>query len=1026
MKKNTVFLSKALMLLLGAIFAFKPSFSQDFTTSPFQNYSSISQKTDHAHHEKCGHQILENFLEKEMGYFGSKGFFEDWINTKIEARRNQPEILAKTQAGPRLIPVVVHVIHTGTSVGVGANIPLSQIEAQIRILNEDFRRLNPDANKTPAEFLPVAADSNIEFVLAKQDPNGLPTSGIVRLQGPKNTYNPEDATLIGQISQWNPDEYMNLWVVPLEQPYIGYASFPISNLPGLNFPAASAITDGVTVDYRFFGTGGSAVSASLGRTATHEVGHYFGLRHIWGDGGCGIDDYVADTPEQDASNNICNSNPSRFSCGSNDMIQNFMDYTPDACMNLFTLGQVERFDVVLANSPRRVTLVNNRATQEPTLPDLDLAITKIIEPGAFVCDPTITPSIEVLNAGKNTLTSARIQIRRNSQLLENKQVTFNLATGEKTEVTFTSFDLALSQNLIEFSIDQVNGQQDQNPENDQASISPLFQTAVNLPLNVDLGNIPGSWSIENPDEQFTWEPINLTISGEAQDLIYIRNYEYEAPGAMDYFVSPVINLAENPNAQLVFEVAHGPYDQSGFQDALIVAVSQDCGNTFDLVNATYNKSGQFLETSSPTLEEYIPASNGEFRTELVNLSPFADLGQVRIAFINLNSYGNNIYLKNIHILQNEEFKYELTLDKLLIPTPISDGKYESEEVQITNTGNLPVSQFVFTKVINKGGSQAYLASGSTVEPGETFVLGGGNSTLTGLNKIEMGTIYPNFDQNGGNESSLTRYTVEDLETIQVPWRQNFNNSSTLSPWISINHESNLSSWEIFSVSSGTGPNNVARLANIQSGQSYWLGSPLFDLSVSRQASLFFDLAAGEVSPTTRLQVLASEDGGENYEVVWEAAGTALSTVSAGAANPNSSGDYVRNYINLTDFAGSGKTTVRIAIVLDGGMESDSPVYIDNLELFLNANPSPVIPTEGMSVLYPNPAIDYFNLAFNLAQYETVTIQIVSSTGAIVHEVEYPRTLNQTYTFSTELFPKGLHILKITSESLRETKKLYIK
>ncbi|HAZ24066.1 MAG TPA: Pregnancy-associated plasma protein-A, partial [Algoriphagus sp.] len=205
---------------------------------------------------------------------------------KIEAQRNQPLSIARTQEEIRLIPVVVHVIHNGTPIGQGANVPLSQIESQIRTLNEDFRRLNPDANRTPAEFLPVAADSKIEFVLAKQDPNGLPTNGIVRIQGPKTSYAPQDAAQIGQLSQWNPDEYLNIWVVPLNQPFIGYASFPVSGLPGLNFSPAPAITDGVTIDFRFFGTGGNAIGASLGRTATHEVGHYFGLRHIWGDGGC--------------------------------------------------------------------------------------------------------------------------------------------------------------------------------------------------------------------------------------------------------------------------------------------------------------------------------------------------------------------------------------------------------------------------------------------------------------------------------------------------------------------------------------------------------------------------------------------------------------------------------------------------------------------------------------------------------------------------------------------------------------------
>ena len=171
--------------------------------------------------------------------------------------------------------------------------------------------------------------------------------------------------------------------------------------------------------------------------------------------------------------------------------------------------------------------------------------------------------------------------------------------------------------------------------------------------------------------------------------------------------------------------------------------------------------------------------------------------------------------------------------------------------------------------------------------------------------------------------------------------------------------------------------------------------------------------------------MVSSDGGLNYFVGWTAAGTELSTVAAGAANPNSPGDFVRKYVNLSEFAGSGKSKVRLAFVLEVAGNSNSPVYLDNLELYLNANPEPVIPVEGSSILYPNPAREYFSLAFNLPVQENVTIQIISATGSIVHEVVYPRTLNQTYTFSTELFRTGLYVIRINSNSLQEMKRLII-
>jgi hypothetical protein len=707
------------------------------------------------------------------------------------------------------------------------------------------------------------------------------------------------------------------------------------------------------------------------------------------------------------------------------MIQNYMDYTPDACMNIFTKGQIERFNAVLANSPRRVTLVNNRATVAPDLKDRDLAISKIIEPRSFACSPTINPSIEVLNAGTNILTSGRVELRLNGVLLESKRATFNLTTGNKAIVTFNSFNLAVSTNEVEFRITQANDQVDQNADNNTRKSNPVLQSAVSLPYAFSFTGFPAPWTIDNPDGGFTWERKSLPISGQIQDLIFLRNYEYEAPGQLDYFISPLVNLSQFPNAQLVFEVAHGPYSQQGFQDRLRVAISQDCGNTFDLANGTYSKSGQKLETSPPTLDEFIPTENSQFRTEVVNLAPFANLGSVRIAFINENSFGNNIYIKNIRILPTEQFTYRLKILDLVIPSPISDGTHENEIVRLKNTGNLPVSKFLFSKSTNGATAQTFVASGAAVASGESFNLTGQNTTTEGINKLEFRVFEPNFDQNPGNSDSFTAYALENRITTTVPWRQNFNKSSDLNPWVTINPQANSPAWKITSASSGNGPNNIATVQTLASGESYWLGTPIFDLTVSSQASIFFDYAIGSVSPTTKFKVLASNNAGETYQEVWSATGAALSSVAVGQANPTSANDYVRKYINLTDFAGSGKKEVRLAFVLEGGTVADSPLYLDNIELFLSANPNPVIPAEGMTILYPNPAIDIFNLAFNLPRLENVTIQVISSAGTLVQEIEYPNTLNQTYSFSTQLFSKGLFIVNITSSSFRETRKLII-
>ncbi|WP_342088070.1 M43 family zinc metalloprotease [Dyadobacter sp. OTU695] len=243
------------------------------------------------------------------------------------------------------IPVVVHVIHNGEPVGVGRNISDDQITSQIAVLNEDYRRLNADRVNTPSEFAGVAADTKIEFRLACTDPNGNPTNGIRRVQGnfasytlvrnADGTVNEASTSIKANDPAWNRDQYLNIWTCDLNQGLLGYATFP----------GGAANVDGVVVQYNAFGRTGNVSSPyNKGRTATHEVGHWLSLFHIWGDDGsaCTGTDQVADTPNQ--GGNYIGQCPSgqKSSCGTSNMYMNYMDYTDDACMNLFTTGQMNR------------------------------------------------------------------------------------------------------------------------------------------------------------------------------------------------------------------------------------------------------------------------------------------------------------------------------------------------------------------------------------------------------------------------------------------------------------------------------------------------------------------------------------------------------------------------------------------------------------------------------------------------------------------------------------------------------------
>ncbi|HEV2706280.1 MAG TPA: zinc metalloprotease [Pyrinomonadaceae bacterium] len=256
------------------------------------------------------------------------------------ARRMASGATAKT--APTVIPVVVHVVFNSNV----ENISTAQIKSQIKVLNRDFQAKNPDKSKVPTPFKGLVADARIKFVLANKDPDGKPTSGITRKKTTRTSFGSNDSvkfTVLGGQDAWPRDKYLNIWVCQLGGGLLGYAQFP----------GGQPETDGVVILHTAFGTTGTAKPPfNLGRTTTHEVGHWLNLRHIWGDTeDCSGSDFVADTPNAAGPNFGTPSFP-HISCNNGpngDMFMNYMDYVDDAAMFMFTPQQVERMAATLEN-----------------------------------------------------------------------------------------------------------------------------------------------------------------------------------------------------------------------------------------------------------------------------------------------------------------------------------------------------------------------------------------------------------------------------------------------------------------------------------------------------------------------------------------------------------------------------------------------------------------------------------------------------------------------------------------------------
>ena len=243
------------------------------------------------------------------------------------------------------IPVVVHVVHRTAE----ENISDAQVKSQIEALNRDYRAKNADKSKVPPAWKGLLIDSNIQFALATKDPSGKKTSGITRTATKAKSFsvhNEVKSSKTGGADPWPTDRYLNFWTCNLGENLLGYAQFP----------GGPELTDGVVILYGAFGaTGVVRAPYDKGRTATHEVGHFLGLRHIWGDmNDCTGNDFVADTPRAREANFgkpkfphvTCNNGPN------GDMFMNYMDYVDDAAMFMLTTGQVARMNATLAG-PRK-------------------------------------------------------------------------------------------------------------------------------------------------------------------------------------------------------------------------------------------------------------------------------------------------------------------------------------------------------------------------------------------------------------------------------------------------------------------------------------------------------------------------------------------------------------------------------------------------------------------------------------------------------------------------------------------------
>jgi hypothetical protein len=328
------------------------------------------------------------------------------IEKLIKSKQLTDKIYGSGSDGPNLkvinIPVVVHVVFNATI----QNISDEQIRSQIEILNNDFRRLNADSVNTPGHFKSLASDCHFTFTLANVDPNGFATTGIIRKQTGRSGFAMDDAIKSsgsGGDNAWDSDKYLNIWVGNLSNSILGYSS-PVGG---------PKETDGIVIKYTAFGTiGAVAAPYNKGRTAVHEIGHWLGLFHIWGDQVCG-DDHIDDTPSQQAASRGC-PNGIVLSCDNSptgNMYMNYMDLTDDACTNMFTHGQRMRMRTLFdLSGPRFTLLASNGNAGNGIPPPVNIPIGAAVEPNVRISPNPAKDWILIDLGTESTLSGKQILI----------------------------------------------------------------------------------------------------------------------------------------------------------------------------------------------------------------------------------------------------------------------------------------------------------------------------------------------------------------------------------------------------------------------------------------------------------------------------------------------------------------------------------------------------------------------------------------------------------------------------------------
>ncbi|HTE31196.1 MAG TPA: choice-of-anchor J domain-containing protein, partial [Chryseolinea sp.] len=706
----------------------------------------------------------------------------------------------------------------------------------------------------------------------------------------------------------------------------------------------------------------------------------------------------------------------RVTCDVVSMFQNYLDYTNDVCMNLFTHGQVDRMQTVIDNSPRRATLPSSHGLLLPLPVVNDLGIKSIVRPGEGECSGNFNPVVEVRNYGSNVINSAKVRLTKDGATIETKDVVFSPALGllEFTNVPFSSINLASGLHNVKFEILLTNGASDGQTSNNISSQDVEIPEDISLPFIETFNTLPAGWNIMNPDQNITWH-LAATGNGSNSSLkVDLYNYE-DHIGEVDALITPVFDLSTAPAALLKFDVAYAQFQSSN--DGLKVILLANCNTDIEAGTKVYSKFGSVLASTAAASDEFTPTSASDWRTEIIDLSAYAGQGNFQLAFVSYNDWGNNIYLDNIGLTTSPI--HDIVLKDIIAPSPVTCDNNPNLQLTIRNAGTLISSLKVITTV---NGTENVQTVSNLDFPGNTtmsFLLDPLDLS-EGTNDISIEITEPDGALDfSPDDNTLALKTVVNSSSDAIPIRENFEDS--YDQWTITNPHEGMN-WEEATINS-----NTALYANGYdnsiSGDELWLVSPTLDFSSVEGASLFFDQSYGYAEGTSdMLLILASFNCGNTFsDTLYTSSGSGLANgrLSESSWKPAGGDDWVRKSLMLPSLVGHSDVRLAFVFVNDNG----NNLYIDNIEFFTSNDPLRI--DEVFSV-YPNPiTAGTARVTFNLPLKSAVEVDFIDGLGKVLTTEKLTDILNQTYSFDMSGSASGTYFVRIITDDKTYYRKIML-